>query len=115
MEKEIATLPLDNLTESKLIEISNDPLFNLVLNSVKDGIMICDRNGIVLFINEEYTRFTGVEQEDIIGKYVGDVRKGARLPDALRAGQPLRGIRRNVNNVEYIADIHPIVVKSTVI
>ncbi len=115
MEKEIATLPLDNLTESKLIEISKDPLFNLVLNSVKDGIMICDRNGIVLFINEEYTRFTGVEQEDIIGKYVGDVRKGARLPDALRAGQPLRGIRRKVNNIEYIADIHPIIAKSVVI
>ncbi|MCK9364459.1 MAG: sigma 54-interacting transcriptional regulator [Syntrophales bacterium] len=115
MEKEIATLLLDNLTESKLVEISNDPLFNLVLNSVKDGIMICDRNGIVLFINDEYTRFTGVEQKDIIGQYVGDVRKGARLPDSLRTGKPLRGIRRKVGNVEYIADIHPIIAKARVI
>ena len=115
MDKNVNTLLSDNLTESKLIEISKDPLFNLVLNSVKDGIMITDRKGIVIFINDEYTRFTGVKQKDIIGKYVGDVRKGAKTPEALRTGLTLRGIRRKVNDIEYIADIHPIRSKSGVI
>ncbi|RPH53002.1 MAG: PAS domain S-box protein [Desulfobacteraceae bacterium] len=101
--------------ESNLIEISKDPLFNLIFNSVKDAILISDRNGIVLFVNHEYSRLTGVKQKDILGKYVGDVRKGARLPDALKTGRPLRGIRRKVDNIEYIADVHPIIINSVII
>ncbi|MCK9363983.1 MAG: sigma 54-interacting transcriptional regulator [Syntrophales bacterium] len=115
MDESVVTMTPDKLMESNLFEISKDPLFNLIFNSVKDAILISDRNGIVLFINNEYTRLTGVEQKDILGKYVGDVRKGARLPDALRTGRPLRGIRRTVDNLEYIADVHPIIINSVII
>ncbi len=115
MSKNVVTMTPDKLMESNLIEICKDSLFNLVFNSVKDGIMITDRNGIVLFVNHEYSRLTGVEQKDILGKYVRDVRKGARLPDVLKAGVPLLGVNRKEDNIEYIVDIHPIIINSVVI
>ncbi|MBN1829991.1 MAG: sigma 54-interacting transcriptional regulator [Deltaproteobacteria bacterium] len=115
MKNSITAMLPNDLTESKLIEISKDPLLNIIFNSVNDAILISDRNGVVLFINDAYSRLTGVEQNDIIGKYVGDVRKGAKLPDALKTGRSLRGIRRTVDKIEYIADVHPIIVNSGII
>lgn len=115
MSRSIVEIPTNELTESKLIEMSKTPLLNLIFNSVNDAILISDRHGVVLFINDEYTRLTGVERKNIIGKYVGDVRKGAKLPEALKTGCAFRGIRRKVDKIEYIADVHPLVANSKII
>ena len=55
-----------------------------------------------------YLRLTGVTAGAVLNKKVQVVRKGARLPEVLETGKALLGIRRKVNDVEYIVDITPI-------
>ncbi|MDD5169404.1 MAG: sigma 54-interacting transcriptional regulator [Syntrophales bacterium] len=84
------------------------PLFNSLINSLHDGVLIADSEGNIKYVNTSYLRLTGVSGPDVLNRKVQDVRKGARLPEVLQTGKALLGIRRKVNDVEYIADISPI-------
>ena len=90
------------------------PLFDTIINSLHDGILITDHKGYIKYVNSSYIRLTGVDPEGILNRKVQDVRKGARLPEVLRTGTTLLGVRRKVNNIEYIADINPILIKGKV-
>lgn len=91
------------------------PLFNNIINSLHDGVLIADQEAHVIYVNTAYLRLTGVTSLEVLGKKVQDVRKGARLPEVLNTGKPLLGIRRKVNEIEYIVDISPISLDDKVI
>ena len=91
------------------------PLFDSIVNSLHDGILITDDEGYIKYVNTSYLRLTGVASSAILNKKVQVVRKGARLPEVLQTGKALLGIKRKVNDVEYIADISPILVNDRVI
>lgn len=91
------------------------PLFDTIINSLHDGVLIADDEGYIKYVNTSYLRLTGVTSSDVLNKKVQVVRKGARLPEVLQTGKALLGIKRKVNDVEYIADISPILVKDRVI
>jgi PAS domain S-box-containing protein len=84
------------------------PLFDSIINSLHDGVLIADDEGYIKYVNTSYLRLTGVSSSDVLNKKIQIARKGARLPEVLRTGKPLLGIKRKVNDVEYIADINPI-------
>ena len=92
-----------------------DPIFNLVIGQLNDGILIADRDAYIRYVNAAYTRIVGTRFEDVLGKKIQEARKGSRLPEVLQSGQPLLGIRRNVNEIEYIADINPIISDNKVV
>ena len=91
------------------------PLFNNIINSLHDGVLIADNEGYIKYVNTSYLRLTGVTSNAVLNKKVQAVRKGARLPEVLRTGQALLGVRRKVNNIEYIADISPILFNEKVV
>jgi len=91
------------------------PLFDSIVNSLHDGILITDDEGYIKYVNTSYLRLTGVTSSAVLNKKVQVVRKGARLPEVLQTGKALLGIKRKVNDVEYIADISPILVNDRVI
>jgi PAS domain S-box-containing protein len=91
------------------------PLFDTIINSLHDGVLIADDEGYIKYVNTSYLRLTGVNSSAVLNKKVQVVRKGARLPEVLQTGKALLGIKRKVNDVEYIADISPILVKDKVI
>lgn len=84
------------------------PLFDTIINSLHDGVLITDHEGYIKYVNTSYLRLTGVTSSAVLNKKVQVVRKGARLPEVLETGKALLGVRRKVNEVEYIADINPI-------
>lgn len=88
---------------------------DLILDSISDGVLMADRNGKVIYVNSAYCQITGVKKETILGSLVTETRKGTRLPDVLKSGKKLRGIRRQVGNVEYITDIVPIIIDGQVV
>jgi PAS domain S-box-containing protein len=92
-----------------------NPLFSRILDALNDGVLITDRNGTIQYVNQSYSRLVGVNIDDVVGKPVREVRKGSRLPEVLVSGKPLLGIRRSVNQVEYIADINPIIFNGKVL
>ena len=42
--------------------------FEEILEASFDGILVTDRNGVCIFINDSYTRNTGIEKEEILGR-----------------------------------------------
>jgi len=92
-----------------------DPLFKIILDSLNDGVLITDENAYVKYVNPAYERIVGANGADIVGRRLQDVRQGSRLPEGLQSGRPLLGIRRSVNEIEYIADINPIILSGRII
>ncbi len=81
-----------------------------ILDSIYDGLLIADAQGVVVYVNTEYTRITGAAPGDIIGKMLTSVRKGATLPEVIRSGQRRSGVYRRNGDVEYVVDMAPIVI-----
>ena len=101
--------------EFDLNTLQTIPLFNNIINSLHDGVLIADQEGYVKYVNTAYLRLTGVTSRDVLDKRIEEVRRGARLPEVLKTGKALLGIRRKVGNIEYIADISPILLNNKVV
>ena len=76
--------------------------FKEIANHLFDGIYISDGAGKTLFINDAYTRVTGITKEEIIGKNVkdimdkGDLYKGAVTLDVIREKKTINSIGKIV-------------------
>ncbi|WP_025640420.1 sigma-54 interaction domain-containing protein [Schnuerera ultunensis] len=54
-----------------------------ILNYMHDGVYITDNNGITLFVNESYTKMSGIRKDDVIGKHMSElIKKGLFLESA---------------------------------
>ncbi|MGN7229251.1 sigma-54 interaction domain-containing protein [Priestia megaterium] len=84
--------------------------WHAVINSINDGILVIDQEGIVRFINPEYTKITGVKS-DIIGKPLIEYRPGAQLTNTLKDQQCRVGVYRKEKNKEYMVDMAPIIIE----
>lgn len=102
-------------TDLDIESIKSNPLLSMLFNAINDGILIADGNGTVRYVNTAYCQITKVKKEEILNKNVAEVRKGSRLPEVLKSGKPLRGIKRCESNFEYVVDIHPIITQQRVI
>ncbi|MDR1573799.1 MAG: sigma 54-interacting transcriptional regulator [Clostridiales Family XIII bacterium] len=85
-------------------------LLNTILNALPDGILLADEAGKVIYVNQSYCRIVKVNYVDMIDRNVTESRPGTRLPEVLKTGKGLHGIRRKVGSVEYITDITPIII-----
>ena len=94
---------------------SNIKLIAWILESVSEGILIADVDTIVHYVNSAYLRITGIKSDEIIGKKVSEVRKGAQLPLAIEKGITLQNIKRHVNGVEYIVSLSPIIFNGKIV
>ncbi len=91
--------------EEKLL-IGNET--KTILNALHDGVLIIDHLAIVRYVNPAYTRITGVNSKEIIGKPIVDVRRGARLPKVLEGGEKILLAKRMENGVDYFVNMSPI-------
>lgn len=84
-----------------------------VFNAMREGILLIDTNGVIVFGNEAYCRFLtreggGEDIGDIAGYRLRDLRPGARLPEVLKTGRPiLQEPRREVEDI-YFVNMYPI-------
>lgn len=79
-----------------------------IFDSLYDGVLIADKDNKVLYVNPAYTRITKVEGKEIIGRKISEVRIGSRLPEVIKSGEKLLGIKRSVNNIEYFVNMVPV-------
>ena len=87
----------------------------LLFDSLYDGILIIDKNGIVKYINSAYTRITKVTDEEILGKYLVDIRPGSQLTSAMKNEEIKVGVHRKIGDVEYLVNMVPIFKNGVVI
>ncbi|MDP3387256.1 MAG: sigma 54-interacting transcriptional regulator [Eubacteriales bacterium] len=89
--------------------------FREISDSLYDGMYISDGSGRTLFINEAYTRITGIEKEQVIGRTVeeisreGKLYKGAVTTEVLKKKERISSIGKSlVNNKEHLVTGTPI-------
>lgn len=101
--------------DNDFLSLLNIPFFDKFLDSISDGVLICDRNLIVKKVNKAYTQLTGVPAEEIEGFEVNKVRKGSRISEAVHSGKTMKNIYRKEGNTEYFVDLYPLQLKDNVI
>ena len=75
--------------------------FQKVCENLYDGIHITDGEGRVLFINQAYTRTTGILPEELLGRKVSDIEAEGKLYRGAVTGKVLES-RQRVNSVARI-------------
>jgi transcriptional regulator with PAS, ATPase and Fis domain len=84
--------------------------FISVFDSLHDGVLIADRNEIVRYINRSFERISGAKFSEVVGRILIEARPGAKLGGVIRAGKPLLGVRRKFGEIEYMTDMHPLII-----
>ncbi len=56
----------------------------LILNNIKDGMIVVDKDGVVKFVNKSAEKIVGVNKSDFIGNPVREIISDSRLPIILR-------------------------------
>ncbi|MGF6906535.1 sigma-54 interaction domain-containing protein [Fusobacterium sp. PH5-44] len=87
----------------------------LLFDSLYDGILIIDKNGVVKYINSSYTRITKVKEEEILGKFLIEARPGSSLTTAMNNREIKLGVHRKMGDVEYLVNMVPIFKNGVVI
>ena len=57
-----------------------------VLESLQQGILICDQHSRIVFFNQVYSDFIGVPLETAKGHKITDYRKSASAPEVIWSG-----------------------------
>ena len=78
------------------------------LQSLRQGIVICDAKGCVVYVNAAYAEFTGIRPEKIRGKRIRDVRVGSLVPKVLRTGEAIESVYKSDGERSYFASVYPI-------
>ena len=78
------------------------------LQSLRQGLVICDAKGCVVYVNAAYAEFTGIRPEEIRGKRIRDVRVGSLVPKVLRTGEAIEGVYKSDGERSYFASVYPI-------
>lgn len=56
---------------------------NIILDNIRDGMIVVDKNGMIQFINKSTEKIVGITKEASINKHINDVIPSTRLPDVL--------------------------------
>lgn len=79
-----------------------------ILNAVKEGILIVDKEEKIMFINDAYAEFIEHTLEEVKGKPLKEIRPGAMLPEVMKSGKMQEQMHRVENGKEYFANMYPI-------
>lgn len=86
-----------------------------IFDSLNEGLLIADREGIVQYVNQQYLNIIGRQAGEILFHKLAEVRPGAMLPTVIKTGQAMNGVYRTDGKVEYIVDMSPIIVAGEII
>lgn len=83
-----------------------------VFNVMREGIIIIDNEGVIIFGNHSYCEFLNKEAGGDIGPIEGyklqDLRPSARLPEVIQTGKALLHITRKEVEDFYLTNLYPI-------
>ncbi|MHB8773113.1 MAG: sigma-54 interaction domain-containing protein [Syntrophales bacterium] len=74
-----------------IIELND--LLELILNNVYSGIIFCDSDSRILFMNQVYADLLGTDRETAVGRHITDFFPSSRLPQVLARGRAELGER----------------------
>jgi PAS domain S-box-containing protein len=79
-----------------------------IINLLAERVVIVDRDGIILYINEAYCEFIGTTVEKALGHHVQDVIENSRMHIVAKTGQKELATLQPINGSEMIANRFPL-------
>ncbi|OEH94569.1 sigma 54-interacting transcriptional regulator [Bacillus solimangrovi] len=107
---------------TEVVELANEitnlkgiqTMLEAIIQSSEEAISVVDEEGTGLMINRAYTRITGLERDEIIGKpATADISEGDSMHmQVLKTRKPVRGVRMKVgpNKKDVIVNVAPVIV-----
>ncbi|WCK54078.1 sensor histidine kinase [Aneurinibacillus sp. Ricciae_BoGa-3] len=86
-----------------------------ILESIREGIIAVDREGMITTCNQEAKRLLGVESSDIIGQFIETIIPNSRLPEVLEEGISHNDQPMIISNTLVIVNRVPVTLKGHVI
>lgn len=83
-------------------------VLSVILESAYEGIAVVDEYGTLLEFNDAYSRFTGIERKDAIGRHVTEVIDNTNLHVTVKTGIPERGVIQNIQGQDMVVHRIPI-------
>lgn len=77
-----------------------DTLLELAMCSLPTGLFICDRDGIIQFINEAYASYLRIRPEEATGRHITELIPDSRIPAVIASGEPELGAWRQLHSGE---------------
>jgi transcriptional regulator with PAS, ATPase and Fis domain len=79
-----------------------------IINLLAERVVIVDRNGIIIYINDGYCDFIGTTVEEAINRPVQDVIENSRMHIVVQTGQKELAALQSINGSEMIANRFPL-------
>ncbi len=80
-----------------------------IFQPMQEGILVIDTAARIVFANQAYLDFLGMNWEDIRDRLLREIRPGARLPEVLVTGRPiLHAPRMEKQDEIYFVNMYPI-------
>jgi transcriptional regulator with PAS, ATPase and Fis domain len=79
-----------------------------IINLLAERIVIVDRDGIILYINEAYCEFIGTTVEKALGRHVKDIIENSRMHIVAKTGEKELAALQPINGSEMIANRYPL-------
>ena len=71
-------------------------IHEIILNSIPSGIIFCDSDNKIRFINRTYSEYLGVSQDEVIGKHIKHYIPATRISHVLKTGESELGFKCSV-------------------
>ena len=84
------------MKDSKIEDNSIGNIHEIILNSIPSGIIFCDRDNKIRFINRTYAEYLGVNQDEVIGKHIKHYIPATRISHVLKTGESELGFKCSV-------------------
>lgn len=61
-----------------------------ILDMLNDTVIIIDKEGTIIYVNEEYELQVGVKRENVLGRNIHKTSPNDMLAETLRSGKPIK-------------------------
>lgn len=86
------------MSEDFLDSLQRGELLEQALTSLPTGLFICDKHGVVRFLNEAYAHYLHIRPEEAIGRHITELIPDSGIPAVIASGKPELGVWRQFHH-----------------
>lgn len=103
------TTKRSSMDEPNIADLQKKIIFyETILDSIRNGIMITDRRGRIIFFSKTYGEFLGIEPEKVLGKNCTEVIENTRMHIVAETGVPEINDAQSIRGQEMVVQRIPI-------
>ena len=81
---------------------------NAIFDSIRQGILICDKKACIVYFNDEYAKYIGHSLEEVRGQKLKKYKPDALALSVISSGEKIEGALKHQGENDYYANIYPI-------